>query len=122
MKSKYETHVKPNIPRIRAMRRDGATEEIIYKTLGVGHTAFNDYKNKHTELANALKESKEILIASIEDSLFAQAKKGNMTAIIFSLKNLNGRKWRDKQEITGGSEADNKFIESLDKFTKALKE
>jgi len=121
-RSKYQSHVKPYFALIKSMRRDGATEEMIYRKLDVGKTAWNDYKNKYVELSDLLKVSKESLIAKIEESLFQQALKGNMTAIIFSLKNLKSSKWRDRQEITGGSEADIKFIAALERFGERVKQ
>jgi len=122
MRNKYITNVKPKLNLIKALRRDGATEEMIFKQLDVGHSAWAEYKKKHPELMDALKESKAILIARIEDSLFNQAIKGNMTAIIFSLKNLNGSKWRDRQEVGNGNNESKEFIESLDRFAEAMKQ
>ena len=100
------------------MRIDGNTEEQIMKRLDVGHTAFNEYKNKHTELSDALKISKETLIARLEDTLFQQALKGNTTALIFSLKNLAPQKWADKKVVE--TTAFDDFFKTMDKFESNL--
>jgi len=121
-RNKYKTHVEPNLALIKSLRRDGQTEEQIYKRLDVGHTAWNDYKNKYTELSDALKTSKQTLIAKIEESLFTKALDGNMTAIIFSLKNLAPSKWKDKHEISSDEKQTNEFLSALDRFTKAIQE
>ena len=119
MKSKYETHVKPYIALIKSMRIDGAREEDIFKRLGIGHTAWNDYKNKHTVLTDALKISKETLIAKLEDTMYKQALRGNSTLLIFSLKNLAPSKWGDKIDVTGSVEI-KQFSKLLDKFVDKL--
>ena len=118
-KSKYDTHVKPFINVIKQMRRDGHTEEQIFTQLDVGHTAWSDYKLKYKELAEALKTSKEILIADLEETLFQQALKGNTTALIFSLKNLKPSKWGDKINVSGNMEV-KEFGKLLDKFVAKL--
>lgn len=114
-KSKYETHVKPQIELIKSMRIDGHTEQQIMETLGIGHTAFNDYKNQHKELAEALKMSKEILVAKLEQTLFQSALKGNTTALIFSLKNLAPKKWAEKLDVNANVEY-KEFSSMLDRF------
>jgi len=152
VKSKYETHVKPYIALVKSMRIDGAREEDIYRYLGVGHSAFNDYKNKHEELSEALKYSKQGLVSELEKSLFQLAKGGytskkitkkymedidgnrtglvevtetiqehtpQSTALIFSLKNLEPRKWADKVEVTNNVEIKD-FTRMLDNFVKKL--
>jgi hypothetical protein len=96
---KYETHVKPYMDLIKSMRIDGHTEEQIMKVLDIGHTAFNRYKNQHKELREALKISKETLIAKLEQTLFQKALEGNPTLLIFALKNLAAKKWADTKRI-----------------------
>jgi hypothetical protein len=118
-KSKYDTHVKPYIALVKSMRIDGHKEEDIHKRLGIGHTAWNDYKNNHKELTEALKYTKETLVAKLEESLFQQALKGNTTALIFSLKNLAPHKWGDKIDITGNVEI-KAFNSLLSKFVDKL--
>ena len=117
---KYESHVKPNLPLIKSWRADGYTEQQIYTKLGVGHNAFNEYKNNHKELREVLKNSRELLVAKIEDSLFTQALKGNTTAIIFSLKNLRPDKWADKRN--DDNDDGKEFMKSLVKWSESFKE
>jgi hypothetical protein len=114
-KSKYETHVKPYLALVKSMRIDGYREEDIMKKLDVGHTAFNQYKNEHMELTEALKYSKETLISKLEQTLFQKALEGNTTALIFSLKNLAPNKWADKVNVSGDIEI-KQFGAMLDRF------
>ena len=114
-KSKYDNHVKPYLALVKSMRIDGFREEDIMKKLDVGHTAFNQYKNEHEELTEALKYSKETLIAKLESTLFQKALEGNTTALIFSLKNLAPNKWADKVNVSGDIEI-KQFGAMLDRF------
>ena len=114
-KSKYETHVKPYLDLVKSMRIDGAREEDIMKRLDIGHSAFNEYKNKYPELKEALKHSKETLVAKLEQTLFQKALDGNTTALIFSLKNLAPSKWADKVDVSGNVEI-KEFSNMLSRF------
>lgn len=96
---KYESHVKPKLERIRMMRQSGYTEEAIYTYCGVSHEAFARYKRDHVELIEVLKESTDELILKLEDTLFKKALGGDITALLFSLKNLAPQRWADKQQV-----------------------
>jgi hypothetical protein len=52
--------------------RNGATEEEVYKKLGVSHTTFYKYKKEHSELLEALK-TREEADARVEAALFKRA-------------------------------------------------
>jgi len=72
-KSKWP-QVKDKLVLIEKWCRDGLTEEQICKNIGVGHSAFNEYKHKYPELTEALKAGKEIFIAEVENALAKKAK------------------------------------------------
>lgn len=72
MKSKWP-EVKEKLMLIEKWCRDGLTEEQICTNIGVGHSAFNEYKKKYPELAEVLKKSKEVLITEIENALVKRA-------------------------------------------------
>lgn len=133
-KSKWETHVEPNLDRIPKLRRQGYHEEQLAKLFGVAYSTFKDYKNKYPALSDALKRGKQELIEDLEDTLYRKAlglikvtdtkkyikktKNGEETrveetikeippdtgALIFSLKNLSPDKWKDIHETSGVSE------------------
>ena len=133
-KSKWETHVKPNLDRIPKLRRQGYHEEQIAEILGVAKSTFWDYKRKYPELAGVLNQGRTSLIEDLEDTLYRKAlglikvtdtkkyikktKNGEETrveetikeippdtgALIFSLKNLSPDKWKDIHETSGVSE------------------
>lgn len=127
-KSKYETDVKPRLVEIEAWKRDGLTDEQIFKNLGISRDTFYKYKEKYTDFSDALKKGKEVADIEVENALFKRAigyrykekikevkeideKKtvfikevekempGDVGAQIFWLKNRKSSKWKDKQDI-----------------------
>lgn len=127
-KSKYETDVKPRLVEIEAWKRDGLTDEQIFKNLGISRDTFYKYKEKYTDFSDALKKGKEVADIEVENALFKRAigykykevikevkeidgKKttyikevvkempGDVGAQIFWLKNRKSNKWKDKQDI-----------------------
>lgn len=114
-KNKYETHIEPYLDLIKSMRIDGHTEKQIFDRLGVSHTTWEKYKNERVELLEALKYSKEGLVAKLEQTLFQKALEGNMTAVIFALKNLAPSKWGERVDVNANLKS-NEFIEALSRF------
>lgn len=55
--NKYETHVKPHLDDIKAAYARGVEEKEIAASLGVSVSAWCDYKNKYSELAEVLKRN-----------------------------------------------------------------
>lgn len=127
-KTKYDTHVLPFLKRIPSWRKQGMTEEQVADKLDIAYSTLNLYKNKYSELSEALKKGKEELIEELEDSLYKKAmgyeyeetetwleevdgvqKKRvkrikklahpDTGALAFALKNLAPDKWRDRQEL-----------------------
>ncbi len=120
--SKYETHVAPRLEEIKDWCRNGATDEEIAKRLGISIASFYNFKNLFLEFLEALKETKEIVDAQVENALLKRALgysydevtqevvDGELkvtkvitkqvvpdtTAQIFWLKNRRPDKWRDK--------------------------
>ena len=97
-KSKYETHVKDKLILVEGWARDGLTEEQIAHNLGISYSTLKEYKNKHSALLTALKRGKEVVDYEVENALYKAAINGNVTAMIFWLKNRRPDKWRDKRE------------------------
>ena len=127
-KSKYETDVKPRLIEIEAWKRDGLTDEQIFKNLGISRDTFYKYKEKYSDFSEAIKKGKEVADIEVENALFKRAigykykevikevkeidgKKstyvkevikempGDVGAQIFWLKNRKSSKWKDKQDI-----------------------
>lgn len=95
--------------------RNGLTDEQIAHNMGIGKTALYEWKNNYTEIANALKVSKNFADAQVENALYKKALSGDVTAMIFWLKNRQPEMWRDRQDI-------NYMDSSLENHEKELKE
>lgn len=147
-KTKWDTHVQPNLNRIPKWRRDGLTEKQVAQKLGVAYSTLRVYRDQYSALAAALEKGKEELIEELEDSLYKRAKgyeyeevkthiskdrDGNQKtriekttkhmppdtgALAFALKNLAPEKWKDRRQIEHEGELEVK----KDDKTKAIEE
>ena len=72
-KSKYETHVKPYLPEIEKWCNT-MTEAQICKRLGVGKSAWNEYKKKFPELMESIKRGRTDLVSDLKSALIRKAK------------------------------------------------
>ena len=72
-KGKYDTHVKPYLSEIQKWC-NSLTEEQICKRLGVGKTAWNEYKKTHSELAEAIKNGRSDLVSDLRSALIQKDK------------------------------------------------
>ena len=124
-KNKYDEYVKPFIPKIIDWVKSGATEQEICTALGIAKSTFNDYKNKYSELSDALRAGRQNVVLDIKAALLKRAlgfeyeekkgtKKGNelanvevykrymppdTTAAAMLLRNYDDS-WRDKDNLT----------------------
>lgn len=71
--NKYETNVKPHLKDIEKMCLS-MTEKQIAEKLGVGYSSWCDYKNKYSELLEALKKGRETLVIELRSTLIRKAK------------------------------------------------
>ena len=125
-KSKWESHILPNMELIKCYCRDGLTEAQICAKIDVAVSTFESYKSKKKELVELLKEGKEQIDYEVENKLLQRAmgykyvektvEKNadgevvkekeitkevvpDTTAQIFWLKNRQHEKWRDRKNI-----------------------
>lgn len=106
-KSKYETHVAPRLEEIKDWCRNGATDKEISERLGISKDSFYEYKKQFSDFSDSLKKNKEICDAEVESALHKAALGGNITAIIFWLKNRRPDKWREKPTDNQSSDKEN---------------
>ncbi len=71
-KSKYETHVKPHLEKIRQWY-ETMTEAQIASRLGVSTSSWENYKQKYPELRECLRHSKEMLAEELKATLKKKA-------------------------------------------------
>lgn len=104
----------------------GATEQDLANFFSVNVDTLYEWRSKHPEFSEAIKQAKTDLDAQVEQSLFRRATgyshpavkifnddgvalkveytehyPPDATSMIFWLKNRQPQKWRDRQEITG---------------------
>lgn len=118
-KGKYQKWLlKENLLLLEGWARDGLTDEQIAKNMGISAKTLWDWKNKHSNICNALKKGKEVVDYEVENALLSSALEGNTTAQIFWLKNRRPDKWRDKQK----EETDTTALNKLDYILKEIKD
>ena len=72
-KSFYDTKIRPRFDDILKWLRNGATEEQIYKNLGISETTFYKYKEEKAEFTEVLKKGKESLVEQLRGALIKKA-------------------------------------------------
>lgn len=129
-KGKYQEWLtKEGLLRLQGWARDGLTDEQIATNVGINVATLYDWKNKYHQIAEALKDGKDVADRQVENALFKSALgytfdevtkelkddelvvtkvvhkevQPNTTAQIFWLKNRKRAEWRDRVEnaITG---------------------
>ena len=92
------TQVEEKVALIEGWAKDGLTQQQIAENLGIGLTTLKDYMKKSSSISTAIKKGKEVTDYQVENALFKSAINGNVTAMIFWLKNRRPDKWRDRRE------------------------
>lgn len=125
-KGKYHDWLEPDgLLKLEAWARDGLTDEQIAEKMGINVATLYAWKNKYSEISEALKRGKEVVDTLVENALLKRAlgyqyvettmehingamipvKKvikevvPDTTAQIFWLKNRRPDKWRDVNKI-----------------------
>ncbi|MCM1130097.1 MAG: helix-turn-helix domain-containing protein [Roseburia sp.] len=107
-KNKYLYWLSPQgLALLRGWARDGLTDDEIAHNMGISRSTLYEWKKKYSDLSDTLKEGKDSADYEIENALFNSAKSGNVTAMIFWLKNRKPSKWRERieQEPTSNEES-----------------
>lgn len=92
-KGVYKEWLKPEkLVLLQGWKRNGLTDEEIAKNIGISRKTLSEWKSKYRNIGDALKIGKQQANFIVENKLFKRAKDGNVTAMIFWLKN----NWRDK--------------------------
>lgn len=82
---------------IRNWKRHGLTDEEVANNIGVARQTLSRWSRDYQDIHDALKTGKEEAVALIENKLFVKAMSGNLTAIIFWLKNNARDMYNDSQ-------------------------
>jgi len=93
--------------------RDGLTYEQIANNIGIDVSTLYRWREKNSNICNAIKKGREVADYEVENALFQNALSGNVTAQIFWLKNRQKEKWREKQEIDATTYNKVNIVDSL---------
>lgn len=97
MAGKYQKWLEAdNLLLLQGWKRNGLTDTEIANNMGVSIRTFYNYREKYPKIKQATSVGKQQANFYIENKLFKKAADGNMTAIIFWLKN----NWREKYSDT----------------------
>ena len=95
-KGKYDKWLEPeNLVLLHGWKLQGLTDEQIADKIGIAHRTFERWKAEHSQIRQAIKGGKEVANFVIENELYKKAKSGNVTAMIFYLKNNYHDKYTD---------------------------
>ena len=83
---------------LQGWARDGLTDEQIAHNIGINTSTLYDWKKRFPNISNALKKGKEVVDFAVENALLKKALSGDVTAMIFWLKNRRRNKWRDRYD------------------------
>lgn len=99
-KGKFEYWITDDgLTLLEGWARDGLTDEQIAHNCGITAKTLYEWKNKHSTICEALKKGKEVVDYEVENALLNKALSGDVTAMIFWLKNRRKMIWRDKPEV-----------------------
>ena len=101
--------------------RDGLSIEQIAHNMGIDDATLYRWKNKNSDICEAIKKGKEVVDYEVENALYKNALDGNVTAQIFWLKNRKKKEWRDKIEYETNADELNKVKELLSKIEDGAK-
>lgn len=96
-KGKYQDWLtEDGLLRIQGWARDGLTNEDIAFNIGITAKTLYEWMINYSEISEALKEGKDVIDRRIENALAKKAEAGDVTAMIFWLKNRKPKEWRDR--------------------------
>ena len=99
-KGKYEKWLDSDgLILLQGWARDGLTEEQIAHNMGISRDTLRVWKNKYSVISAALKKGKEVVDFAVENALLKKALSGDVTAMIFWLKNRRRHNWRDRYDM-----------------------
>lgn len=85
-------------------RDEHLTDEGVAEKLGVSRNALFKWRKKSDKLNNAINLGKELTDQQVENALYKSAVSGNVTAMIFWLKNRKPKMWCDVNRIDVNTE------------------
>lgn len=75
------------------------TDEEVAKEIGYTRRTIINWRNSSNKINTAISLGKQYVDTQVENALLKQALQGNVTAIIFWLKNRKPKVWCERQEL-----------------------
>jgi transposase-like protein len=104
----YDEWEKPDkLEAIEAWASQGLSLGEIAHNMGIARSTLFVWRDKSKDISDAIKRGADASVDLVENALFnAATKDGNITAMIFYLKNKRPDAWKDKREneISGNGE------------------
>lgn len=72
-KDAYETKIKPRFDEIREWLVNGASDENIYRNLGISYQTFYKHLNEKTEFSELIKNGRVAIVAQLRSALIKKA-------------------------------------------------
>lgn len=118
--SEYDIRVKPHIDKVRAWKRNGATDDQICEQLGISKSTFCLYKKKYSEFSDALKKSKAEFVHDLKGELARLAFKHELTTKkVYTTTGEDGKEKKHieitTKEVDGDIAAIQILLKNLDK-------
>lgn len=115
-KSKVDKWLTPeSLTLLGGWARNGLIDEQIAKNMGISRSTLDVWKNKYSDISDALKKGKEIVDYEVENALYQNAIGGNVTAQIFWLKNRKRKEWKEAPEEEPSDNRKTVIIDDLPK-------
>ncbi|MDL2214415.1 transposase [Clostridia bacterium OttesenSCG-928-O13] len=123
-KGKYQKWLEPNsLVLLQGWARDGCTDEELAKKMNISPSTLYEWVKKYLEISEAIKKGKEVVDYEVENALLKKALGGDVTAMIFWLKNRKPQQWRDKPIVDRPEGEDSVvFVDSEEEMQKYLEE
>jgi len=96
-RSGYRADVHPVL--VSYLAQEGLTDAEISARLKISRRTLYAWRVRHPELAEALRDSKELADALVEHSLFQKALSGDVSACIFYLCNRSPSRWKRNRQV-----------------------
>ena len=107
---------KEKITKLLGALEAGADMAIAAKIVGVSRQALYKRMQKYPKFRQQVEEAKAVADEIIVRSLYQAAKAGNVTAMIFWLKNRRAREWRDSHDVTAKVDVHHELSDRLQKW------
>jgi len=87
------------LEKVETLAGQGLTHDQIGQVLGVSERTVFSHKEKNMQFAQAIRRGQAKGVATVANSLFTSAKKGNVVAQIFFLTNRDPLNWKDRRHV-----------------------